>query len=268
MRKHAQVPVSPIPAAPAPMSPGPKSPFATGRVLSRARRPKRSQRIESPISRTPISKSQSGGRRAERLERVDESDRELKEQRKATSLSLRSKLDNLLTPLKTDGSWFTPAYYGGSPVMRCDSPEGLFCEGWCQPDEFGEFRYPDVISLSAAKDGERAWEDEKGSSMTQVSPLMCYTIMPLICEISPLFRFCDRTPILHFMSCSSQSGALSAASGPPPILTWLPLQPRPSSSISRNPCQIPRLQETGETSQPQATRKGVVGQNSSRGRDG
>lgn len=60
----------------------------------------------------------------------------------------------------------------GSPIERCVSPEELYCTGWCKHLPEPNKQFANVISLSAAKDGERAWEDSQGCSMTQVcSPL-------------------------------------------------------------------------------------------------
>ena len=69
--------------------------------------------------------------------------------------------------LQTEGVWF--GSFGGeaSPIARCASPMELFCQGWCKPEPNHQTKYPVVISLSAAKDGQRAWEDATGSSMTQ-----------------------------------------------------------------------------------------------------
>ncbi|KAJ2915783.1 hypothetical protein MD484_g4631, partial [Candolleomyces efflorescens] len=57
--------------------------------------------------------------------------------------------------------------YEGSPIVRCRSPEELFCSGWCVHLPNADKQFPNVISLSAAKDEERAWEDSQGCSMTQ-----------------------------------------------------------------------------------------------------
>jgi hypothetical protein len=69
--------------------------------------------------------------------------------------------------IQTEGEWF--GSFGGesSPIARCASPMELFCQGWCKPEPNHHAKYPVVISLSAAKDGQRAWEDATGSSMTQ-----------------------------------------------------------------------------------------------------
>lgn len=62
----------------------------------------------------------------------------------------------------------------GSPIQRCMSPEALFCTGFCherwemeKKANGGVVHHVDVISLSASKDGQRSWEDQSGSSMTQ-----------------------------------------------------------------------------------------------------
>jgi hypothetical protein len=56
----------------------------------------------------------------------------------------------------------------GFPIVRCDSPEELYCSGWCAQVPDAETKFPKVISLSAAKTGERVWEDSESGSMTQV----------------------------------------------------------------------------------------------------
>ncbi|KAH6908541.1 hypothetical protein BKA70DRAFT_1280117 [Coprinopsis sp. MPI-PUGE-AT-0042] len=65
----------------------------------------------------------------------------------------------------------TKRLFGRHP-RRCMSPEALFCDGWCwkryeKEGVDGKTHMPFVISLSAAKDGQQAWEDASGASMTQ-----------------------------------------------------------------------------------------------------
>lgn len=51
----------------------------------------------------------------------------------------------------------------GSPT-RCSSPEARFaCDGWCK---YSEESHPNVLSLSACSDLQRAWEGPKGSLTT------------------------------------------------------------------------------------------------------
>lgn len=87
------------------------------------------------------------------------------------------------------------SWYGSvpSPIYRCRSPSSLYCTGRCREDPVSAARLTaDVVcvlqflffiytradsyslkfSLSSAKDCQRSWEDEQGSSMTQVSHLL------------------------------------------------------------------------------------------------
>lgn len=81
--------------------------------------------------------------------------------------------------LKTDAMWL--GSFGGesSPIARCASPMELFCQGWCKPEPNHTSKYPVVISLSAAKDGQRAWEDATGSSMTQTLVTLLRTFLSI-----------------------------------------------------------------------------------------
>jgi len=77
--------------------------------------------------------------------------------KKKTSLSIVT--DSLPEP-----SWLD------SPIQRCVSPEMLYCSGDCRNNPHFQQDLeclPDVFSLSAAADGQKAWEDEEGRSMTQ-----------------------------------------------------------------------------------------------------
>ncbi|TFK18837.1 hypothetical protein FA15DRAFT_697885 [Coprinopsis marcescibilis] len=80
----------------------------------------------------------------------------------------------VLPPLQTSGLMRTPTPnevfwldQDGTPLMVCASPEAIYCTGWCSPNPNSETDFPLVISLSAAKDGQQAWEDASGASMTQ-----------------------------------------------------------------------------------------------------
>ena len=70
-----------------------------------------------------------------------------------------------------------------SPVQHCVSPQMLYCSGDCRNNPLfmhDSDTQPDVISLSAAADEQRAWENEEGKSMTQV-------LVQILCR-SPLFE--------------------------------------------------------------------------------
>ncbi|KAJ2922977.1 hypothetical protein H1R20_g14131, partial [Candolleomyces eurysporus] len=82
-----------------------------------------------------------------------------------------------------DAPWLS-SIIEGAPLVRTVSPEELFCSGWCGRVVDADKKFPDVISLSAAKDGERAWEDSQGCSMTQ-------------CLIRILLLGQDNHPTLH-----------------------------------------------------------------------
>ncbi|KAH6908474.1 hypothetical protein BKA70DRAFT_271268 [Coprinopsis sp. MPI-PUGE-AT-0042] len=65
----------------------------------------------------------------------------------------------------------TKRLFGRHPRRRLSSEE-RFCTGWCRyqyerEGVDGKRHLPFVISLSAAKDGQQAWEDASGASMTQ-----------------------------------------------------------------------------------------------------
>lgn len=121
-----------------------------------AQRTSINQRMNSPSPLQPKSKSGSGRRVVERRPNVRLESGSNGEIQTPISAVPRDKHDLWLTGLG-----------GDSPLERCASPETPFCEGWCCPIPDGPLKYPQVISLSAAKDGQRAWEDAKGSSMTQ-----------------------------------------------------------------------------------------------------
>jgi len=56
-----------------------------------------------------------------------------------------------------------------SPVQQCVSPQALYCSGDCRNNPrlmYDPDTQPDVISLSATADGQKAWEKD-GISMTQ-----------------------------------------------------------------------------------------------------
>jgi len=65
-------------------------------------------------------------------------------------------------------SVMTP-YMLDSPERRTSSPERLFpCEGYCRErDENTRKGDKIVVSLSAARDDQKSWEDRSGASMTQ-----------------------------------------------------------------------------------------------------
>jgi len=60
------------------------------------------------------------------------------------------------------------AQWASSPIMRCSSPPpALECDGFQLCDNFSA-EVPHVIALGACKDGQNAWEDQNGHSMTAV----------------------------------------------------------------------------------------------------
>ncbi|KAF6766126.1 caspase domain-containing protein [Ephemerocybe angulata] len=137
----------------------PMSPIITGRRRFPLFRDTNGGSINQRLN-SPQSKSGSGRRVVERRRNFMESGNSGDPQTPLSAIP-REKTLSMQEP------WLAGLGGEHSPIERCASPEELYCEGWCQAMLDGNLKYPEVISLSAAKDGQRAWEDSNGSSMTQ-----------------------------------------------------------------------------------------------------
>ena len=68
-----------------------------------------------------------------------------------------------------------------SPVQQCVSPQALYCSGDCRNNPlltYDSDTRPDVISLSATADEQRAWENADETSMTRVLvQILCRSLL-------------------------------------------------------------------------------------------